>query len=158
VLQAGPQVWIYHLRGAAPRLKFTTRVEIGDADAVTGTGGLLVEPSPDRVLIDDDTPPAHGYDGTQSPIAGTARIVSWAPDRITIEAESERGGVLVLHDTYYPGWIAEVDGRATPILRADILFRGVELPPGFHRVVFRFAPLSLDNLKSALKLVLWRQS
>jgi uncharacterized membrane protein YfhO len=62
--------------------------------------------------------------------------------------------VLVLHDTYYPGWIAEVDGRSVPILRADVLFRGVELDAGRHRVVFRFAPLSAGHLADALVKVL----
>jgi len=154
VLQAGPQIWIYRLHDAAPRLKFTTRIQIADADAVSGSGQLLVNPSPDRVLIDDDTPPTRSYSEALNASAGTARIVAWLPDRIEIEADSETGGMLALHDTYYPGWIAEIDGRAAPILRADVLFRAVELSSGRHHVVFRFAPFSLGNLKSALKLVL----
>ena len=58
--------------------------------------------------------------------------------------------MLVLHETYYPGWVAEIDGQPARILRADVLFRGVEVPPGQRKVVFRFAPLSFDNLASAL--------
>jgi uncharacterized membrane protein YfhO len=106
------------------------------------------------VLIDDDTPPAKTYpfDGS----AGHARIVSWRPDRIEIETDSNLGGMLALHDTYYPGWIAEIDGVRVPILRADVLFRGLEVPAGRRGVVFRFAPFALDNLRDALKLVLRR--
>ena len=62
--------------------------------------------------------------------------------------------MLALHDTYYPGWIAEIDGVRAPILRADVLFRGVEMPPGQHRVVFRFAPFSFENLRDAARLVM----
>jgi uncharacterized membrane protein YfhO len=79
--------------------------------------------------------------------------VKWRPDRVDIEAESEFGGMLALHDTWYPGWVAEVDGVRAPILRADVLFRGLELPPGHHHVVFRFAPFGLDNLRDAIKLI-----
>jgi hypothetical protein len=154
VLRAGPDVWIYRLRDSAPRLKFTTRIQVADADAVTGTGQLLVNPLPDRVLIDDDTPLARNYGVGPGTNAGVARIVSWRNDRIEIETDSERGGMLALHDIYYPGWIAEIDGRAAPILRADVLFRGLELSPGSHRVVFRFAPFSLDNLRDAFRLAL----
>jgi hypothetical protein len=157
VLKSGPDVWIYRLRDTAPRLKFTRRILVADADGTSVSGQLLVSPSPDRVLIDDDTPPSRGYDlAALGASAGRARIVAWRPDRIEIEAESELGGMLALHDTWYPGWIAEIDGVRAPILRADVLFRGLELPPGQHRVVFRFAPFGLDNLRDALKLVLYR--
>jgi hypothetical protein len=154
VLLAGPDVWVYRLRDPAPRLKFLRRIQVADADATSASGQLLASPSPDRVLIDDDTPPAKSYllDGS----AGGARIVSWRPDRIEIETDSNLGGMLALHDTYYPGWIAEIDGVRAPILRADVLFRGLEVPAGRRRVVFRFAPFALDNLRDALRLVLRR--
>ena len=45
-------------------------------------------------------------------------------------SRARRTGVLVLHDIYYPGWEVRVDGRAAPILRANLLFRGVEVPAG----------------------------
>jgi len=154
VLQSGPQVWVYRLRDPAPRLKFSRRIEIADADATNPNGQLLASPSPDRVLIDDDTPPARSYMSEGN--AGRARIVGWRPDRIEIETDSELGGMLALHDVYYPGWIAEIDGVRAPILRADVLFRGLEVPAGRHRVVFRFAPFTLDNLRDALKLALGR--
>ena len=68
------------------------------------------------------------------------------------------GGVLALHALYYPGWVAEIDGKPAPVLRADVLFRGVEVPPGHHRIVFRYAPFSLDNLSNALRTALnWTQ-
>src|SRR5215470_694518 len=152
VLQAGPDVWVYRLRNSSPRLKFSRRVQVADADAITTTGQLLASPSPDRVLIDDDTLPSRSYPAETS--AGRARIVSWRADRVEIETDSDLGGVLALHDTYYPGWIAEIDGVHVPILRADVLFRGVEVPAGSHRVVFRFAPFALDNLRAALAQVM----
>jgi hypothetical protein len=155
MLQAGPDVWIYRLRNPSPRLKFSRRVQVADADGVGANGQLLVSPAPDRVLIDDDTPPSRSYPAETS--AGRAYIVSWRADRVEIETDSDLGGVLALHDIYYPGWIAEIDGGRVPILRADVLFRGVEVPAGPHRIVFRFAPFALGNLRDALKLVMRRQ-
>jgi hypothetical protein len=154
VLQAGPDVWIYRLRDPSPRLKFSRRVQIADADGMTISGQLLASPSPDRVLIDDDTLPSGIYPAEAS--AGRARIVSWRADRVEIATDSDLGGMLALHDTYYPGWIAEIDGARVPILRADVLFRGVEVPAGSHRVVFRFAPFTLDNLRAALAQIVRR--
>jgi hypothetical protein len=42
-----------------------------------------------------------------------------------------------------------VDGERRPILRANLLFRGVEVSPGRHRIAFEFRPLSIDNLSAA---------
>ena len=88
--------------------------------------------------------------------AGRARIVAWRPDRVVIEAESVAGGLMVLRDSYYPGWFAEIDGKRAPIQRVEALFRGVDVPPGRHRVLFYFAPFSLENLKDALAGVVRR--
>jgi len=63
--------------------------------------------------------------------------------------ETDRNSVLVLHDIFYPGWEAYVDGQRRPILRANLLFRGVEVSPGRHRIEFKFRPLSIDNLSAA---------
>jgi hypothetical protein len=155
VLMPGPKVWIYRLRDPSPRIEFTRRIEVADTEATGAGGQLLTNPSPERVLIDDETPPSHRYDfAAGGSSAGRSRIVGWRPDRVEIEADSTLGGVLALHDIWYPGWIAEIDGAPAPILRADILFRAIEIPPGRHRVVFRFAPFSIANLRAALKLVL----
>jgi hypothetical protein len=86
--------------------------------------------------------------------SGDARIVLSRSDRVEIVANAARGGLLTLHDIYYPGWIAEIDGKPAPILRTDILFRGVELSAGRHQVIFRFAPLSPGNLGDALNAAL----
>ena len=68
---------------------------------------------------------------------------------MVLTVEADRNSVLVLHDIYYPGWEVTVDGERKPLLRANLLFRGVEVPAGRHRVEFRFRPLSVDNLVAA---------
>jgi hypothetical protein len=152
VLQAGPTVWIYRLHSPSPRVKFSRHILLADADATTAAGALVASPRPDRVLIDDSTPPHKTYAADGS--AGDARITTWRPDRVEIETDSRFGGMLALHDIHYPGWIAEIDGARVPVLRADVLFRGIEVPSGHHRVVFSFRPFSIENLLDAAKLVL----
>lgn len=73
-----------------------------------------------------------------------ATIVRYTPNRVLIEATIERPSVLVLADTYYPGWEATVDGQWAPVLPANALVRGVPLPtPGRHVIEFRFRPRSV---------------
>jgi uncharacterized membrane protein YfhO len=61
---------------------------------------------------------------------------------VTIRARSQRPGLLVLSDNYYPGWKAKVDGEPADVERVDYLFRGVRVPAGASTVEFRYEPLS----------------
>lgn len=86
-----------------------------------------------------------------------ATIAAYAPERVVVDVELEQAGVLVLTDSDYPGWRAELDGEETPILRANGLYRAVAVPPGKHQVVFDYRPASLrwgvaGSLLSALAL------
>ncbi|MBI5620018.1 YfhO family protein, partial [Candidatus Gottesmanbacteria bacterium] len=49
-------------------------------------------------------------------------------------------GLLVISETYYPGWQASVDGRNTPVLPVNIRYIGVVVPPGSQQVTLRFTP------------------
>jgi O-antigen/teichoic acid export membrane protein len=73
-----------------------------------------------------------------------AEIVAYENNRVVVQTAPESsGGVLVLADVMFPGWTATVDGVDTPVLRANGLFRAVEVGPGEHTVVFRYRPLSV---------------
>jgi hypothetical protein len=85
-----------------------------------------------------------------------ATIVHYADNAVDIDIAAPKAGIAVLHDLYYPGWEAYVDGVQKPVLRANILFRGVEVPAGRHTVSFVFRPLSMTNLVAALSSVMHR--
>jgi len=152
VLLAGPRIWIYRFNAALPRVKFHTHVEVADADALTGAGQLRHPPDGEHALLDDETPPSRLlWQAAVAVHTGEARLASWRPGRIEIDVSAPSAGVLVVHDTYYPGWVATIDGEPASILRADTLFRGVEVPAGRHRVVMHFAPLTPSNLLDAVR-------
>ena len=73
---------------------------------------------------------------------GTARIVAYRNSEVVIEADCAAGGYVVLNDPYHPWWFAAVDGAEAPVLRANVLFRAVAVPPGRHTVRFDFRPLA----------------
>ena len=67
-------------------------------------------------------------------------------DLVIVETELARAGLLVLNDTWYPGWTAVVhkDGQSYPaeIYRANGVLRGVWLNAGKQTIDFRFHPQS----------------
>jgi len=72
-----------------------------------------------------------------------AELARYEPELVEIETRSPRDGFAVLADTLRPGWIAEVDGVESPILRAQWAMRAVAVPAGEHVVTFRYEPPSL---------------
>jgi Bacterial membrane protein YfhO len=74
--------------------------------------------------------------------AGSARLVSYADQRVVAEADTTSRSMLVLTDLKYPGWKATVDGHPATTERVDYLLRGVMVPPGRHRVEFTYEPAS----------------
>ena len=59
---------------------------------------------------------------------------------IVVRTECPSEGLLVLRDSWYPGWMASVDGKEVPILRVNGCFRGVMVPAGGHMVTFEYRP------------------
>ncbi|WP_407528277.1 hypothetical protein [Methylobacterium oryzisoli] len=151
LLYGSGQMWIYRLDPAKPRAYLASRLVPVDSESVLSQDELPDFESDDTALVDQESLPKikGSYAGTQGPARGTATILAYRRNVVTVEVDTDRDGVLVLHDLYYPGWEARVDGVRRPILRTNLLFRGVEVPAGRHVVVFRFRPLSVDNLMAA---------
>jgi hypothetical protein len=74
---------------------------------------------------------------------GTAEIVTYSPNNISVKIQSESPKLLFLSDVYDAGWNATVDGKPVHIYRADYDFRAVGVPSGNHLVQFQYAPRSL---------------
>lgn len=73
---------------------------------------------------------------------GQVRLITDSPRRVVLHAELAADGIVVLNDAWYPGWQAYVDGRETPILPANLMFRAVAVPAGAHEIEFVYRPVS----------------
>lgn len=85
--------------------------------------------------------------GRLSPTPGTGEgtrveISKREPHRLDFQVDSPGGGLLVITETYYPGWRAEMDGQPAALLRADGALRAVVTPPGRHAFRLTYAPAS----------------
>jgi len=73
---------------------------------------------------------------------GQVRIVSYRNKEVILEGDSPDGGWVVLNDIWHPWWFVSVDGQPAEMLRANVLFRAVAVPPGRHTVRFVFRPIT----------------
>jgi hypothetical protein len=69
------------------------------------------------------------------------KITAYEPNQLTYTVNSNKGGVIVFSEIYYPnGWHATVDGEPLELLRANWTLRAALLPAGSHEVVMTFLP------------------
>jgi hypothetical protein len=78
-----------------------------------------------------------------------------APARIDIEVDLAEGGLVVVSESYDPGWRARVDGSRVPVYACDLALMAIPVQAGVHRVTFVFAPRTwpLALVLSSLGLV-----
>ena len=99
-------------------------------------------------------PPALSECGNQDLV----QVALYTPNRVTVQADLGCRGMVILTDTYFPGWRAYVDGKPAPMWEAYTAVRGVVVEGGHHTVEFRYesatirwgAGLTLVGMLSAL--------
>lgn len=74
-----------------------------------------------------------------------AQITDYTPNRVLIETNNDQPALLVLTDSYYPGWTASVNQIPQEILRVNHSFRGVIVPAGINQVEFTYLPKSFKT-------------
>lgn len=79
----------------------------------------------------------------QGAVLPVPTIDRYSGNQVDITVDTPQSAYLVLTDSYFPGWVAQIDGGDTPIYRADYNFRAITMPAGKHTVRFRYSPLSL---------------
>ncbi|MEW5765325.1 MAG: hypothetical protein ACOYXN_01675 [Acidobacteriota bacterium] len=90
------------------------------------------------VLAGDQEGPA--FPAPAGPAAGSPRVEwrAWEPHRLALRAVLAERALLIVLEAFDGRWKATVDGRAVPIRRADLLFRGIYLEAGAHEVEMAF--------------------
>ena len=93
----------------------------------------------------------------QATNAADARITStqWAAQRVRFSVETTTPAMVVIAQSFYHNWHSFVDGRATPLWRANHAFQALEVPAGRHEVtlVYQDSAFHLGAVISALTLI-----
>ena len=81
-------------------------------------------------------------------------FAKYTSNSVTLRVDAQCAGLLVLPDTYFPGWSATVNGAERRVLATDGAFRGVLVPRGASTVEFHYEPsqFSIGVVLSVLAL------
>ena len=160
-----PRVWISHeivhfptLRSHDPgRLRART-------EAVFFSDGAIRNFQQTAVVESDQQPTVADIRGSHLAVKTEhCQIVDYQPQRVTIEAQLSEPGMVVLSDTYDTNWRATVSFREQDqyvhsehcqVYRTNRLMRGIYLPAGDYRIVYRYDP-SLFRVGSMISILAW---
>jgi hypothetical protein len=102
------------------------------------------EPAADLLTIDVETTALtdRRLDLDDGP-AGTAELDDERPGFLSITANTPGRRLLVVSESYDPGWQVLVDGVTAEVLRVNGDFLGCVVSPGRHTVEYHFRPASV---------------
>ena len=76
---------------------------------------------------------------------GSVTLTSYEPNELHYDIQSDKGGVVVFSEVYYPGWTATIDGQEAEVGRVNYVLRALKVPAGKHQVVLAFHPTSVST-------------
>ena len=84
-------------------------------------------------------------------VQGKTSIVTlkdYKPNHLVYNVNSDKGGIVVFSEIYYPGWTATVDGKPAVLGRVDYILRALKIDAGKHRVELDFHPTSIKKTET----------
>ena len=141
---------LYELPAELPYAYFPAGLEmVGDTAAAVARTLEISDPA--RLTIVEERA------GAEAPAAGqgSASLVRHEPDRVVLEVEAGRAGLLAVSEIHHERWKAFLDGEEAAVWRVNTAFRGVEIPAGAHELTFEYRspPFSLSVWISLLTIV-----
>lgn len=147
VVYDGRDARIFANPRALPRAMVAPRVRVVADEAAART--LLAEPDfdaraeavverADAAAVAGLAGDAGGAGGPGGAAPGAVTVSDPSNAEVAMHAQLARRGLVLLDDSWSPGWSVQVDGRAARAVRVDDVMRGVVVPAGSHAVVWRY--------------------
>ncbi len=139
-------VRLYENLGAVPRIFSVERLysvppETKKRDAYRASVGMLYYPPEgfdpaNEAILSERFP-------KEMPSTFTKAKIRWrshGPNKIRIKVTAPGDAFVVIVEPFFPGWDAWMDGERVKTFRVNGLVTGIHVPPGFHRILYRYRP------------------
>ncbi len=134
--------YIYENPRALPRVMFAEGWKPANFDKMVADGRWPDFDPSQTVLLNGTPPETPGIHGLHVSLTNAAiALKEYRNTEVEIEIDSQKAGFVVLNDVWHPWWFGSVDGKPAEILRANVLFRAIQVPAGKHIVRFEFRPI-----------------
>lgn len=142
--------YVYENPHALPRVQFVGGWQFADFESMK-LSGRWPDTDPQQAVLLDVEPPVATPEGPVA-VQADVKLTQYRNVLVEIEVTTPAAGFVVLNDIWHPWWKVEVDGVETEILKANVLFRAVQVAAGTHKIRFTFQPLwgALAELKARI--------
>jgi hypothetical protein len=128
--------WIYENKMVYPHVAIVDQFRVIEDDEKALETILSDDFDPTTEVILDTKPELEIKRGKNKKVT----ITNYKDQEVSLEVETDEDALVLLADSYYPGWKAWVNGQETEILRANYTFRAIEVKAGKQEVLMRFKP------------------
>lgn len=131
-----PTYVVYSNQKALDRFRISTRYEVGlEVFERLGETGEETFSFSDTVVFEKEPNLT-----LERPTTSEISVLEDNEQRLIVSTRTDKEALLVIADSYFPGWEAILDNAEVEILPVNINQRAVALPAGEHRVDFRYVP------------------
>lgn len=131
-----PTYYVYKNNQALDRFRFASKYKI--APSIQKIEKLIEDQSfsfKETVILETD--PQQVFQKLQ---VEEIIVIKDTNQKILLKTNTDKKTILVIADTYYPGWRASINGQQTKILPANLNQRAIIIPPGKNEVKLRYFP------------------
>jgi hypothetical protein len=148
---AYPRAWVVHIASIRPPARdvearaHLMRTLAFMNDPIWTDNDRLVFDLRQAALIETQDSEALREYSPRTPVGPTegVEVIKYEPQRVELKTSLERPGLVILADTYYPGWRLTIDGQVSPIYRGNRMMRAAAVPAGKHTLVYTYNPESV---------------
>jgi len=129
---------LYENSNALPKAWFIKNVQQMNSpeEIVLYMNGPKFKPDSLALIMNSKDKFLNNYSGQ-----GKIKLIEHNPNNIELDVQTDSEQFLVLSEIYYlKGWIAKLDGKDTKIFQTNHVLKGVQIPPGEHKLTFEFEP------------------
>ena len=127
-----PPVTIYENKKVMPRVILYDDIARGTSDRLATLSKLDIRKT---ALVETDK----RLPKNDKKLEYKATISGYKPQKVEISVDTNKEALLVLADTYYPGWKVFVDGQEQKVIKTNNMFRGVFIKSTSKKVVFSYS-------------------
>lgn len=122
--------YLYSNPEAKPHAYLTTDFEV--AKTLPDLISKLTDPAGSKTILEEDInlPVSPGP-------AGEVAVTKNTDLEVELTATANKPSLLILSDSFYPTWQAEIDGKPTKIYPANLNQRAVIIAPGERKIIFK---------------------